>query len=181
MPAPRGWHGKIRIASGDGRRETRGAPSKSRSADFAHGRSYRGTCRPTQKNKCHSPCDVLIDPRCVARASSDYALGICGAISEGTLERRFQPAARYSQCVQIHEMGLAECVGEFALTWDERRRVVETLRIGDDRDVTASYRRRHLGHGWVARAFLTAAIYNCAFLSCQPPEKCFPIQPQRTR
>jgi hypothetical protein len=33
-----------------------------------HG-SYRDICQPTQENKCHSPCDVLIDPRCVARAS----------------------------------------------------------------------------------------------------------------
>ena len=41
------------------RGEARGAPSKSRSADFAHGRSYRDTGQPTQGNKRHSPRDVL--------------------------------------------------------------------------------------------------------------------------
>src|SRR5207253_6487509 len=56
---PRSRHGKIWIASGDGRGETRGAPSKSRSADFAYGRSHRDACRQTQGNKCHSPPDLL--------------------------------------------------------------------------------------------------------------------------
>ena len=32
--------------------------------------------------------------------------------------------------------------GRFTLTWDEWRRVVETLRIDDDSDVAASYRPR---------------------------------------
>jgi hypothetical protein len=41
------------------RGEARGAPSKSRSADFAHGRSYRDTGQPTQGNQRHSPRDVL--------------------------------------------------------------------------------------------------------------------------
>ena len=59
--------------------------------------------------------------------------------------------------------------------------MADALRIGDHGDVAASYPRRHLGHGWVANAFLTAAIYGCAFTSCQPPEKCFPIQPHKTR
>src|SRR5260370_11142849 len=57
---PRNRHGKIWIASGDGRGETRGAPPKSRSADFAFGRSHRDACQETQGNKCHSPPDLLI-------------------------------------------------------------------------------------------------------------------------
>jgi hypothetical protein len=67
VPTPHSRHGKIWIASGDGRGETRGAPPKSRSADFAHGRSYPDACQPTQGNKCHSPRDVLTHPRRVAR------------------------------------------------------------------------------------------------------------------
>src|ERR1700686_4884277 len=59
LPTPRGRHGKIWVASGDGRSKTRGASPTSRSADFAHGRSYRNTCQPIQENKCHSPRDVL--------------------------------------------------------------------------------------------------------------------------
>ena len=68
VPTPRSRHGKIRIASGDGRGETRGAPPKSRSADFAYRRSHRDACQPTQENKCHSTRDLLNHPHRVARA-----------------------------------------------------------------------------------------------------------------
>src|SRR6266851_7940447 len=72
MPTPRNRHGKIWIASGDGPGdgpgEIQGAPPKSRSADFAHGRSHRDACQPTQGNKCHYPRDVLNHPHRVARA-----------------------------------------------------------------------------------------------------------------
>jgi hypothetical protein len=46
VQTPHSRHGKIWIASGDERGETRGAPPKSRSADFAHGRSYPDACQP---------------------------------------------------------------------------------------------------------------------------------------